>query len=107
MQKSQSSFSRFSRNQNLWMQINNQTNFTDHYLHEGRSKKAFKPFSTKAFKFKIFQNFLESRTIFPLNQFDGLYQQNRGKAPTKMFLFNLNYKSVTITIPLFTNSQIT
>ena len=65
----------------------------------------------------------------PLTQF-GSYQQNRGKAPAEMYLFNSNYKSVTVThanlgikwverlhstvikefflslIPLFTNSQI-
>ena len=61
-----------------------------------RPKKVFKPFSKKASQFKIFQNILECRTIFPWNQFD-LYQQNRGKAPADMYLFNLNYKSVTIT----------
>ena len=36
---------------------------------------------------KIFQ---ELETVFSLNQFDGFYQQNRIKAPVKVYLFNLN-----------------
>ena len=60
-------------------------------MYERRSNKAFKSFSKKASKFKIFQDFLECRTIFLLNQF-GLHQQNRGKAPVELYRFNLNYK---------------
>ena len=33
--------------------------------------------------------------IFPVNQFDGLYQQNRENVPAEMYLINLNFKSVT------------
>ena len=77
--------------------INNQASQTTHYLHERRSQKAFRPFSKKDFRLKIFQNFLECRKIFPVNQFDGLLQQNKRKTPAEMYLFNLNYKSVTIT----------
>ena len=65
-------------------------------MYERRSKKTVKPFSKKSSPFEISQNYLECRITFSLNRF-GLYQQNRGKATAEMYLFNLNWKSVTIT----------
>ena len=35
--------------------------------------------------------------IFPLNQFDGFYQQDRGKLPAEIRLFNWSRKSVAMT----------
>ena len=43
------------------------------------------------FFFKLFR----MGKIFPVNQFDGLYQQNRENVPAEMYLINLNFKSVT------------
>ena len=34
------------------------------------------------------------------NQFNCLYQQNRGKEPAEMYLFNLNYKPATAHVTL-------